>query len=206
MARKVANFDELNIFDYFSEMDLPQEEIDKRIVLAQMIKDSYRRLFVKERARKAIRSDADLDYQVFEDYLVEEYFDILKKNGIEVDTYTKEYVEFVAKEVTDTTQKHWGEEHTLSDARAVEIAVNDANVVLNHERDEQAKASGKKYKVWHTEMDDKVRETHSESEGQRVPIDKPFTVGFSQLMYPCDTSLGADPSEIIGCRCVAEYQ
>ena len=55
---------------------------------------------------------------------------------------------------------------------------------------------------WDTAGDDRVRETHREMEGQSVGLDEPFMTpdGYS-LMFPGDTSLGADASETIDCRC-----
>jgi hypothetical protein len=55
---------------------------------------------------------------------------------------------------------------------------------------------------WDTAGDDRVRDTHAEMEGQTVGLDEPFTTpdGYS-LMFPGDTSLGADAAETINCRC-----
>lgn len=62
------------------------------------------------------------------------------------------------------------------------------------------------YKVWDASGDSKTRETHALADGQRVPIDQPFTVGGYQLMHPGDSSLGAPARETIQCRCRAAYQ
>jgi len=62
------------------------------------------------------------------------------------------------------------------------------------------------YKVWDASLDAKTRETHALADGQRVPIDQPFTVGGYQLMHPGDSSMGAPASETIQCRCRAAYQ
>ena len=58
-------------------------------------------------------------------------------------------------------------------------------------------------KTWHTACDSSVRGTHKEANGQTKPLNEPFIVGGSRLMFPGDTSLFADPREIYNCRCVS---
>lgn len=94
----------------------------------------------------------------------------------------------------------------LSRERAQMIAANESLFMNNYKEDETAKAEGKKYKVWNTMEDERVRPTHVLANKSKVPIGQPFIVGTSMLMFPGDTSLGADPSEIILCRCFLTYQ
>jgi hypothetical protein len=57
-------------------------------------------------------------------------------------------------------------------------------------------------RIWDSAGDNRVREDHREMEGQTVGMDEPFTApDGSQMMFPGDTSLGADPSQTINCRC-----
>lgn len=56
-------------------------------------------------------------------------------------------------------------------------------------------------KRWHATLDGRQRPSHETANGQVRPLDEPFDVGQSQLMYPGDSSLGADISEIADCRC-----
>lgn len=51
-------------------------------------------------------------------------------------------------------------------------------------------------KTWIATLDDRVRESHAELDGESVPIDEPFSNG---LMYPADPS--GDPEEVYNCRC-----
>jgi hypothetical protein len=60
---------------------------------------------------------------------------------------------------------------------------------------------GVPYKMWVTRRDERVRETHSAADGQRVRVDEPFTVGGYPLMHPGDRS--APARETVNCRCVA---
>lgn len=60
-------------------------------------------------------------------------------------------------------------------------------------------------KTWQALEDARTRPTHSAADGQVQSLSDPFDVGGSQLMFPCDSSLGADIGEIIYCRCVVVY-
>ena len=69
-----------------------------------------------------------------------------------------------------------------------------------------AKASGLKLNhQWIATQDSRTRDTHAAAHGQVKPLDEPFDVGGSQLMFPGDWSLGADANEIIQCRCAEVY-
>ncbi len=54
--------------------------------------------------------------------------------------------------------------------------------------------------TWVSSRDGRVRETHSEIDGETVPLSLPYKNG---LMYPGDIS--GDPAEFINCRCVEAF-
>lgn len=58
---------------------------------------------------------------------------------------------------------------------------------------------------WIATIDDRTRDTHLLVDGQQVPMETPYAVGDSRMMFPGDTSLGADASEIIQCRCTEGF-
>lgn len=66
-------------------------------------------------------------------------------------------------------------------------------------------------KWWSDTHDSRTRLSHvalglKYNEDNQIPFDEPFVTNTgSKLMYPGDTSLGADLREIIHCRCKAEY-
>jgi hypothetical protein len=61
-------------------------------------------------------------------------------------------------------------------------------------------------KSWLSVGDSHVRSSHRIAEMQgSIPINQPFIVGNSFMMFPSDDSLGAEYKEIAGCRCSAVY-
>ena len=85
------------------------------------------------------------------------------------------------------------------------VVINHAAEITNLALLHAAFSSGKTKKRWKTFGDSRVRGTHRAAAGQTVPLDQPFIVGNSRLMFPCDSSLGASPAEIVNCRCTIEY-
>jgi SPP1 gp7 family putative phage head morphogenesis protein len=84
-----------------------------------------------------------------------------------------------------------------TDARAERIARTEMVGALNEGEWVSAKNSGViAEKEWMTQGDERVRDSHAELDGVRIPLDEPFANG---LMYPGDQT--GDPSEIINCRC-----
>lgn len=54
-------------------------------------------------------------------------------------------------------------------------------------------------KAWLSSSDDRVRDTHSEADGQEVGLDEPFIVGGEELDYPGDPN--GSPELTVNCRC-----
>jgi hypothetical protein len=63
-------------------------------------------------------------------------------------------------------------------------------------------------KVWSTSADDRVREDHVLMDGVEADgMEAPFTLPDGSMMqYPGDSSMGADASQTINCRCYVEYR
>ena len=90
----------------------------------------------------------------------------------------------------------------ISLARAERIARTEAMGSLNEGQYEQATDSGVFVeKGWlHSGNPRNPRDWHAEMDGERVPIDQPFSNG---LDYPGQQ--GAPPEEVINCGCTCEY-
>ena len=76
-------------------------------------------------------------------------------------------------------------------------AITNAQNAGRHQCAEEAEEMGLTVlKEWRSTLDDKTRDSHQQLDGERVPIDEPFSNG---LMYPGDAT-GA-PAEVYNCRC-----
>jgi len=101
---------------------------------------------------------------------------------------------------------------SLLQLRGETIARTEAGAALNfgrqtHAENIAAETGAEVWKRWESGPDDgRQRESHTEANGQEVRIDKPFSVGGSEMMYPFDYTMGADAGEIINCRCSVTYE
>ncbi|WP_115540030.1 phage minor head protein [Xanthomonas campestris] len=61
--------------------------------------------------------------------------------------------------------------------------------------------------TWSDSGDRRTRHTHKAMNGQKRAFGEPFeSPSGARLNYPGDTSLGAGPEEIVGCRCTKQYR
>jgi len=60
-------------------------------------------------------------------------------------------------------------------------------------------------KEWIATRDGRERSAHGAMDAKTVPMDEPFEVDGSELLFPGDGSLGADASQVIQCRCTVGY-
>lgn len=92
-------------------------------------------------------------------------------------------------------------EYWTSNFRALKIGIELSTTVYNFKELSDAIDAGKTRKVWMTESDDRVRETHDAIHGVDIPINEFFTVGVSSMLMPGDIVHGAELKEICNCRC-----
>ena len=226
----VLPFDELNLLHekkgkkrsipikkWFSEMRLPEQEIKDREEFAEEMKDDVFRILA-------------LLFTILEMNRLEDIYFVKKQlsdsiialfnNYTYPDSETLGYIEKYSSDFIDTTVSRtkllFGIDvsdekllipvaYWLSEDRATYNAENEANTLFNKEQFRQVKADGLLHKQWQTMKDERVRLTHVEVDNTILPIDVPFTVGDSLMMYPRDRSLGASADEIINCRCTCRY-
>ena len=125
---------------------------------------------------------------------------------LSIDSLLDDYIKKFSEEIVDTTLKYPDEKYYVSDDRAVVTAVNEANTVLGYGEFARAKEKGCTWKEWETEHDNKVRKTHREVNRVKIPIDEPFVVGDSLMMYAHDgITFNAEVKELAGCRCTTKY-
>lgn len=187
--------------NYFGEMDLSDEEKQKRISFAEKFEDSMLFIFALYLVMKKYN-------RMNEKYLISQaqskYSEIVSEY-MEVDKHMEDYIEEFSKETIDVTKRHDEEEYFTSRDRAILLAENEANTSLNYRKYIDALKKGYKKKIWVSERDKRVRVTHREVDGMELPIERAFLVGDSLMNFPKDTSMGASSKEIIACRCTVKY-
>lgn len=106
-------------------------------------------------------------------------------------------------------------ERRLLQLRGETIARVETMTELQHGKREafdQAIRSGKVNeadvrKAWRSAGDFRVRHTHRDLNGESAGFREAFvSPSGARMLHPMDTSLGAGPEEIIGCRCDCEYR
>lgn len=184
---------------YFDPMQISERQKKERIEAAEEIFDAVL-LFLIWCENAPERVQEEVTIRSFENMYKEVIFQYS-----EPDEYLDSYVPLFISTLIRTTLDHMGEEYFTSVERAANVAANESNLVIGNKEFQDAKILGFTKKQWKTELDDRVRPTHQELEGVTIPIDTPFLVGDSLMMYPKDQSLGAEPQEIVNCRCVCKY-
>ena len=194
-------FDELNqLKRYYAVMDLPQKEKDKRTSLGMFFFDVFFYIFVLMQAEVKVKGNIDKDF--FVRSLNGRIRDVLEENNL---PYDENYIPQLSEDVIETTTRHLDEPYYFSQERALLVAQNEANTVMNSVDFKTAKAQGKKYKRWITEKDERVRPTHVLVDETKIPIDEMFQVGNDQMRFPHDYINGS-PENLINCRCVCVYE
>lgn len=197
----------LAIRKFFEEMNLPGGEIERRIALAYDLESTFWLIFAMI---NVLLTDGE---PITEEYV--EYFAQYGQNGYReaLDTHNfyrdKDFVNNrIAETVIGVINRTIANptEYSLSVDRAVTIAETETNVIGNFAEFTDAKDEGYTKKVWETMQDEAVRQTHVEADGSEIDIDEPFLVGGYEMMFPCDSSLGAGAEEIVNCRCTVSYR
>lgn len=190
---------------YFGEMGLSEEEIKRRISLADAIEDVLIMLFTMIAADIALRNVVNGSY--YRDYLIRQYEDALIALGFDFEQYPalQTHIMQTADEVIKQNIEKPEEKWNTSQDRAMAIAENEANAIGEYAVFQDAVDSGKTSKTWHTMIDKKVRHTHEELESLTIPIMARFQVGAYEMYQPKDTSLGAGMEETANCRCWCTY-
>lgn len=223
----IQNFDELNIIkrrsmpykEYFGDMELTPKQKKEREDLALILED-YIMLFFDliQSGANETTVRQEMTYELYKLLDEEGYFE----TDEQLDKYIAETVKNTYQSTVDNlalypndvseydiekddTTNYW-----VSDDRAMFIAENESNTLFNSKDYKEAKEKGYTHKIWMAYPDNRVRPTHVEANGLKVPIGSYFEVGEAQMLYPRDVtsefSTGAEhPEETINCRCVCIY-
>lgn len=188
---------------YYGEMHLTEAQIRRRIALAEDIEFAV--LFLFAMYQFAAYYNSPVDKHTAEERFTEMLREALAENNIPADVAESYLLDIATEELRVTADRYLEDEYWTSDDRARYIAEEDSNTVWNNEEYNQAIESGMSKKQWRSMKDERVRTTHREVDDTEIPINEPFVVGNSLMMYPRDMSLGADSSEIVNCRCSVVY-
>lgn len=223
----IQNFDELNIIkrrsmpykQYFGDMELTPKQKKEREDLALILED-YIMLFFDliQSGANETTVRQEMTYELYKLLDEEGYFE----TDEQLDKYIAETVKNTYQSTVDNlalypndvseydiekddTTNYW-----VSDDRAMFIAENESNTLFNSKDYKEAKEKGYTHKIWMAYPDNRVRPTHVDANGLKVPIGSYFEVGEAQMLYPRDVtsefSTGAEhPEETINCRCVCIY-
>lgn len=184
---------------FFGEMGISQEQKDKRIDTAEDVKVFM--LIALQEMYYEMHEGAYGEYNPSET-IRSGYISLLDRLAIPLTAmFAALHADELAAEIVSATMNHPDDPYFFSEDRATLIAENEANSIWNDSEFQDAILTGKTRKTWHAIMDRRTRDTHRDANGATVPIDEPFEVGDSLLLFPRDESLGASAEEIVNCRC-----
>lgn len=206
---QTSKFDKLNNLrsqaipfeKYFGEMDLDDNEKERRVELAKLLDDMF--FYYLAMLLDDEKEEIDTRKSLKEEFrnIVSNFF----KDTINEADYVYGYIDGAVDSIIDTTLKNSSDEWYTSQDRASYLAEDNTNPLANYYQDRQALLEGKTHKTWRTILDGKERHSHFIANAQEVPIGTAFNVGNSKMMFPGDLSLGADLNEIVNCRCSCFY-
>ena len=215
MRRRVSLAEDIEdviffLFAYYSIYDGAELEIDSASVRAD----------AKERLTSVVEKHMKVDPYVANhiNTVIDEVADVteehIRKRKQDEDNKAKETedadsdldeFEKLLNEESNTSPDSENGFYWTSYTRAMYISANEANAFENYNDFLEAKANGKTKKRWITELDDKVRFTHTLVEGETVDIDGLFLVGGSFMRFPKDAEYDPAPQEVVNCRCTVDY-
>lgn len=187
--------------EYFDEMDLTEEEKEKRKQFSREFEDVMLFIFA---LLSVMRQYGSINKKYIIGQLQSRYSELVLQY-MDIDKYLDDYIADFSIETVDTTIKHIDDPFYLSNDRGILISENEANGIFNYGEFSEAIKAGKKRKQWVDVRDRKERKTHREVGGMVIPIEDAFIVGNSLMLFPKDTSLGAEMKEIANCRCTVKY-
>lgn len=189
----------MSINQFFGEMNLPEEEEERRIRLAENLEVMMLTFFELVMMYGGVTPD---NYDYLSGYLRDLYQQNLLVY-VPIDEYLMTKTAVFADEVTRTTQDHSDDEWYFSDDRALLIAENESQGTWEYEEFAQAVEAGKTRKTWVAIIDKVTRQWHREVNGKTIPIDDYFHVGNDLMLFSGD--MNASDENLANCRCHTVY-
>lgn len=188
--------------EYFSVMEISDEDKKKRIELAKKLDDNFLFVLIFLFTMKQYGTVDYNDIRLrFENGYIDAVSEFFKPNQ-----YIEDHARNFSYDVVDSTMRHEKEPYYYSEDRAMLLSENEANNTFSQQEFYEAMESGKKWKKWVDIRDKRERATHRAVGGTVKPIDEPFLVGESLMMFARDgDTFGADTKELVSCRCTTKY-
>lgn len=118
----------LDIETYFDEMELSDEEKEKRKEFSESMVDVMLFIFA---LFSVMRQYNYINKNYIISQLQSRYSDVVLKY-MDIDKAVDDYIQKFSEEIIDTTLKHPDEEYYLSNDRATLVSVNEANSILGY--------------------------------------------------------------------------
>lgn len=202
--------------DYFDVMDITDKKKEERKEVAKEIREAILLWFMLVMLA--------YEYALFErEYLYNSLRNSLASIVYKysaADAYAVQYLDKLTNSIVDTTMRGVNKQiliaeemqseitlessYIFSDERATDIGANEANSLMNRDEYLKAIAAGYTYKTWHTEQDDRVRDSHIKKDGKRIPIKNYFVFDACKMLYPHDLIHG-NARETVNCRCSLSF-
>lgn len=209
---EVRDYDELNTLvgtsrsedyeDYFEIMELSDSDKENRIELAEKLGDNFLLVLAFLFTMQQYQS---INWETIRTRFESAYREALA-GTIVIDEYLDSYIEQFSYDVTESTQNHVNDLYYYSFDRSRLMAENESNTVWNYSDFQTAIQNGYTRKQWIDIRDRRERDTHRAVGRTIKPINEPFIVGDSLMMFPKDSAtFGASSSEIANCRCSIRY-
>lgn len=203
-AEKGDDLRSLPFEQFFGEMDLSQEQKERRIRTAREIK-----AFMLIALQELYYENVEGDYGEYDPTATirDNYRSMLDNLAIPLTAmFAATHPDSVASEITVATMNNADDAYFYSEDRATLIAENEANSIWNDSEFQDAILTGKTMKRWSAILDRRTRGTHRDINGTAIPIMEPFVVGDSLMMFARDSeTFGASAEEIVNCRCSVIY-
>lgn len=192
--------------EYFGVMDLPDEEIEERIELANKFETIFN--FILALILADSKNEEIQEKYYYTNILYTRYINVVSTyyNGKYIDDeYVRLIIEKHIDSIIEETLINIHTEYYTSVTRSMNISANESNSIADYNQFVSMVEQGYTKKVWKTTIDGKERKEHKDANGQTLNIQEPFKVGGELLMFPHDESLGASEKNLIHCRCAANY-
>lgn len=188
--------------EFFGEMNISENSKNERIDMSKRLEEAF--LFVMA-LMFTMQQYESVDWNRIEQEFRDAYTNVLVEDG-NLDEYMQNHIIQFSKNAVDSTKRNQTDPYYYTSDRAKFIAENESNVTASHTEYTNAVESGLKQKQWIDIRDNRERETHLKVGREIVPIDEPFQVGNSLMMYARDAqTYNAEPKEYINCRCTTRY-